>query len=285
MQSKKIKVGFFGTPEYAVMTLEKLKSNGYEISFVVTRPDKPQGRKMIITPPPAKIWAIENNVIVYQPEKLRDPNLIESLKKHECDVFVVIAYGKIIPDEILNIPKNKSINIHASLLPKLRGSCPIETAILNDERNTGVTIIKMDSEMDHGPIIAQKEVAIESWPPTADILGKKIVETGNELLISILPDLIDGKIIEKEQDHSHATYTKMIKKEDGLIDLINGDPYKNYLKIQAYNGWPSAFFYIEKNGQKNRIKITKAKFEDNRLIIEKVIPEGRGEIDYKDLVL
>ena len=285
-ENKKIKIGFFGTPEYAVITLNALKSAAKElnneISFVVTQPDKPKGRKMLLTPPPVKIWAQENSITVYQPEKLRDPEFIENLKKHDCDVFVVIAYGKIIPDEILNIPKHKSLNIHGSLLPKLRGSCPIETAILNGEKITGATIILMDKEMDHGPIVAMKEVIVEPWPPTSQVLGKAIVETGSELLISILPKWIAGEINPTEQNHLEATFTKMIQKEDGLIDL-NGDPYKNYLKIQAYSGWPSAFFFKEINGVKTRIKITQASFSDGKLIIEKVVPEGKTEIKYSDL--
>ena len=284
MNNKKIKIGFFGTPEYSVMTLEKLFQEGYDISFIVTMPDRPAGRKMIMTPPQAKVWGLAHNVSVYQPEKLRDEAFIEKLKSHNCDVFVVIAYGKIIPDSILNIPKAKSLNIHGSLLPKLRGSCPIETAILNDEKVTGVTIMRMDSEMDHGPIIAKKEVIVEPWPPIAQKLGEEIVKAGSDLLIQILPDWIEGKIKEEEQNHSLATYTKMINKEDGLIDL-NDNPYNNYLKIQAYNGWPSAFFFIEKDGKKIRVKITKASFADNKLIIEKVIPEGKKEIDYKELII
>ncbi len=278
MNNKKIKIGFFGTPEYAVTTLEALNKAGFEISFIVTMPDRPQGRKMIMTPPPTKIWATEHSTKLYQPEKLRDTELVENLKKHNCDVFVVIAYGKIIPDEILNIPKHKSLNIHGSLLPKLRGSCPIETAILTDQKNTGVTIIRMDSEMDHGPIVAMKEVMVEPWPPTAEVLGREIVKVGSELLVSILPDWINGNLKEIEQDHSQATYTKKIEKEDGLIDL-NDDPYKNYLKVQAYHGWPSAFFF--KDGK--RIKITEASFKNGQLIIEKVIPEGKKEITYKEV--
>ena len=283
MQNNKIKIGFFGTPDYAVITLEKLHQQGYEISFVVTMPDRPQGRKMIVTPPPAKVWALAHDIPVYQPNKLREPEFAETLKKHDCDVYVVIAYGKIIPDTILSIPKAKSLNIHGSLLPRLRGSCPIETAILNDEKKTGVTIMRMDSEMDHGPIIVQKEVIVEPWPPTAQTLGKEIVDTGSDLLISILPDWMDGVLPEIEQDHSKATFTKMIEKGDGLIDLKD-DPYKNYLKIQAYNGWPSAFFFTEKNGNQIRVKITKASFQDGDLIIKKVIPEGKSEMDYNNFL-
>lgn len=276
--NNKIKIGFFGTPEYAVMTLEALKKAGFDISFVVTMPDRPRGRNMVITPPETKVWAEKNNIPVYQPEKLSDAGFVDNIKKYDCDVYVVIAYGKIIPDSILNIPKYKSLNIHASLLPKLRGSCPIETAILNDEKNSGVTIIRMDSEMDHGPIVAQEEVVVTPWPPKAEVLGKEIVKKGSELLISILPKWISGEIKEKAQDHSQATYTKKIEKEDGLIDL-KGDPYKNFLKIQAYDGWPSAFFFINNK----RIKIIKASFKDGQLTIEKVIPEGKKEVNFLDL--
>ena len=275
---QEIKIGFFGTPDYSVITLEKLHNAGFEISFVVTQPDRPSGRKMLLTSSPVKIWAEENSIPVYQPESLKDESFIEAIKKHNYDVFVVIAYGKIIPENILNIPRAKSLNIHGSLLPRLRGSCPIETAILNDEKNTGVTIIRMDSAMDHGPIVAKKDVVVEPWPPQARTLGKAIVEAGSDLIVSILPDWVEGKIKEEEQDHALATYTKKIQKEDGLLDLKE-DPYKNYLKIQAYDGWPSAFFFKDEK----RIKITQASFHDGKLTIEKVIPEGKSEMDYKSL--
>lgn len=281
--NKNIKIGFFGTPDYAVMTLDILHQAGFDIAFVVTMPDRPQGRKMFLTPPPAKVWAEQYKVPVLQPEKLRDTAFIDSLKKFECDIFVVIAYGKIIPDEILNIPEAKSLNIHGSLLPKYRGSCPIETAILEDQKKTGVTIIRMDSEMDHGPIIAMKDVVVEPWPPQSEVLGSEIVKTGSDLLVSILPDWVAGKLPEIEQDHSQATYTEKIEKEDGLIDLSD-DPYKNYLKIQAYRGWPSTFFFIEKDGKNIRVKITQASFKNGKLTIEKVIPEGKPETDYFTLL-
>lgn len=279
-----MRIGFFGTSEYSVMTLEKLYQNKIDIAFVVTVPDRPQGRKMLMTSPKVKIWAESHSIPVFQPEKLRDINFAEQLKKYDCDVFIVIAYGKIIPENILNIPKAKSLNIHASLLPKFRGSCPIETAILNDEKNTGVTIIRMDNEMDHGPIIAQKEIIVEPWPPTAQVLGERLVSTGTDLLISILDDWVKKKIPEITQDHLQASFTKKIEKNDGLIDLKD-EPYKNFLKIQAYNGWPSAFFFLETQGKKTRIKITKASFDNGKLEIEKVIPEGKNEMDYKNLII
>ncbi len=273
--NKDIKIGFFGTPEYSVMTLKALRDAGFIISFVVTMPDRPKGRKMILTPSPVKVWALEHNIPVLQPEKLKEEVFQESLKKFNSDVFVVMAYGKIIPDEVLNMPKHKTLNIHPSLLPQFRGPCPIEGAILHDVKNTGVSIIKIDSEMDHGPIVIQKKATLEHWPPQAEVLGKELVQIGSDLLVSILPNWISGKIQEVPQDHAKATYTKLITKEDGLIDLSD-DPYQNYLKIQAYHDWPSAFFF--KDGK--RIKITQARFENGKLIIEKIIPEGKSETTY-----
>lgn len=272
---KDITIGFWGGPEISIITLEKLKEAGFKIAFIVTSLDKPKGRKMIVTPPPTKVWGLENNIPVLQTTDLRETTFVETLKAHNCDVFVVMAYGRIIPLEVLNIPKAGSLNIHPSLLPEFRGSCPIESAILADKKETGVTVMHMDNEMDHGPIVAQEKVIVETWPPTTEELGNKLVTRGSELLVSILPDWISGKIQAVEQDHSRATYTKKIQKEDGLINL-NDDPYQNFLKIQAYHGWPSAYFM--KDGK--RIKITAASFDEGKLIIEKVIPEGKSEMSY-----
>jgi methionyl-tRNA formyltransferase len=275
---KNIKVGFWGGPEISLITLEKLETAGFKIAFIVTSLDKPQGRKMIITPPATKVWGLAHNIPVIQPTNIKSESFAATLKEYDCDIFVVMAYGKIMPLEILNMPKAGSLNIHPSLLPKFRGPCPIESAILADEKETGVSIMQMDNEMDHGPIIAQEKVIVKPWPPTAEILGFELVTKGSDMLVSILPDYVAGKIAGIPQDHSHATYTKKIQKEDGLIDLA-GDPYQNYLKIQAYHGWPSAFFF--KDGK--RIKITQASFKDGKLVIEKVIPEGKSEMKYTDL--
>ncbi len=272
LKNNDIKIGFWGGPEYSVITLEKLHSAGFNISFIVTSVDKPKGRNLVLTPPPAKVWGLEHGITVLQPASIKDG----SFNPPECDVYIVMAYGKIIPENILNIPKAGSLNIHPSLLPKFRGSCPIESAILADDRDVGVTIMKMDGEMDHGPVVTQERVDIP-WPPKAEELGKKLVEVGSELLVKILPDWIEGKIAVKEQDHTLATYTKKIQKEDGLIDL-NGDPYQNYLKIQAYHGWPSAYFFVNEK----RVKITEASFVAGELVIEKVIPEGKSEMRYTD---
>lgn len=288
MDNKNIKIGFFGTPEYAAMTLERLRDAGYTISFVVTNPDRPKGRGLVMTASPAKVWAEKNGVPVIQPESLRkpdskeaDPAIVEELKSYTCDVFVVIAYGKIIPEEVLNIPPHKSLNIHGSLLPKLRGASPIETAILEDMKETGVTIMRMDSLLDHGPILAQKKVTVEPWPPTADRLGWEIVAAGADTLAEILPEWVAGRLPEIEQDHTLATSCRKIAKEDAELDLT-ADPYKNFLKIQAYHGWPQAYFFADESGKKVRIKVLSATFTDSKLNIERVVPEGGKEMSFSE---
>ena len=284
-----IKFVFFGTSLFSVTVLETLKEHGLIPSLIVTTPDKPKGRKLVITPPPAKIWAQENNIACIQPESLKiyqkagiRKELIEKLREQEADVFIVASYGKIIPEHIFNIPKAATLNIHPSLLPKLRGATPIEGAILHEEK-TGVSIMQIDAEMDHGPIVAQKEVEISSseWPLRSDTLEKILAKIGTELLIYVLPDWIAGSVVAHAQDHSKATFTKKIIKEDGLLDL-NADPEKNWRKIQAYHGWPGTFFFVEKNGERTRVKITDAKFTDGKLEILKVIPENKKEINFSD---
>ena len=297
MQNKKINFIFWGTPDVASETLEILKKNGYVPSLIITAPDKPQGRKMIITPPPVKVWAMENNIPYIQPEILSgkdlllagvsqadeprgsavpagtdsDPIKVESLP----DLFLVVAYGKIIPEDIINIPKLGSINIHYSLLPKYRGASPVESAILNGDKETGISIQKMEYKMDTGPIIAQEKVEIGNEEKAGD-LRKRLIKIGGELLVKILPDFIDGKIKLTPQDGSLASVCKKIKKEDGLIDL-NDDPKKNYNKFRAYVTWPRTFFF--KNGK--RIIITDAVLENGEFKILKVIPEGGKEMGYE----
>ncbi|MCE9549167.1 methionyl-tRNA formyltransferase, partial [Candidatus Nomurabacteria bacterium] len=192
------------------------------------------------------------------------------------DLFVVVSYGKIIPKEILDLPRLGTINIHPSLLPLYRGPSPIVTPILNGDTETGVTIIKIDEEMDHGPILAQEKINLSGDEFIWD-LEKSLAELGGKLLVETIPKFIAGQVQLKEQDHNKATYVKKIKKEDGLIDLED-DAVKNYNKFRAYASWPRTFFF--KNGK--RIIITKASLENNQFIIEKVLPEGKKEITWTE---
>jgi methionyl-tRNA formyltransferase len=181
--------------------------------------------------------------------------------------------------------------VHPSLLPKLRGPSPIESSILNNDQDVGVSIMRLDKEMDHGPIVAQEKTSIGTWPIEAPALENISAHAGGALLAKIIPDWIAGKITEKEQDHASATYCKKISKADGLIDL-GADPYTNYLKICAYTGWPGTYFFKEhggehggKNAGKNiRVTIKKATYQDGQLTIQTVVPEGKSEMPYSDFL-
>lgn len=231
------KIIFFGTSEFAVSALEALTKEGYEIIAVVTTPDEPAGRKQIPTPPPIKLKAKSENLKILQPESLKNnPSLVACLLSLHADVGVVAAYGKIIPAEIINLPRYGILNIHPSPLPKYRGPTPIQSAILNGEEDTGVTIIKIDEEVDHGPIIAQSE-KIKMQNKRYEELHDDLAKIGAGLLIKILPDYIAGKIKPVEQDHSQATFTKIIKKEDGKIDW-NKTAEEIYNQFLAFHLWP-----------------------------------------------
>ncbi len=279
MENKKIKFAFFGTPDIAAQTLEILKQNGFEPSLIVTSPDRPQGRKMLITPPPVKVWAEANNIPILQPEKIDEnfkKQLEDSLPRGEFySLYVVVAYGKIFPEWLIDMPKKGTLNIHYSLLPKYRGASPVQSAILNGDTETGVTIQKMVSELDAGPIVAVEKIEIEIDEKTPELLNRLAI-LGAELLSKTLPEFIEDKIELTNQNHSEATFCKKIKKEDGLIDLKD-DAIKNYNKFRAFYEWPRTYFF--KNGK--RFIITQATRENSLLKIEKVLPEGKKEVDYK----
>lgn len=274
-------IAFFGTPEFAVIILEKLKAAGFIPELVVTTPDKPQGRHLKLTPSPVKVWATENNLEIFQPVSLKNEETQAKLKEKKWDLFIVAAYGKILPSAILDIPLYKTLNVHPSLLPKLRGSSPVESVILQDLKETGVTIIHLDEEMDHGPIIAQEKVTVIEWPPKGPDLEKILAEKGGELLARTIPDWIAGSITEQEQNHAEATYTEKITKEDGLIDPAKNS-YSDFLKIKAYALWPKAYYFVERSGKKIRVVVTDATWDNGVLTITRVIPEGKSEISFAD---
>jgi methionyl-tRNA formyltransferase len=281
VNTNNIKFAFFGGEPLAVPTLEKLYKNGFVPTLIVCNPDKPAGRNMILTPPPIKTWAIKNNIPYTQPEKF-DTEFTSKLEVSTYNLFIIVAYGKIIPEKIINIPKLGTINIHPSLLPKYRGPSPIVSTILNGDKEAGVSIIKIDAEMDHGPILAQEKIILAGHEMVQD-LEKTLGDLGGELLVKLLTPsasgtspYIGGGWVGVPQDDSQATFCKKIKKEDGLIDL-NNDAIKNYNKFRAYAHWPRTFFFKDDK----RIIITKARLEDGKFVIEKIIPEGGKEIDYK----
>jgi methionyl-tRNA formyltransferase len=277
-----VKFVFFGTPQFAVGVLDELEKKGFVPSLVVTAPDKPRGRKLIVTPPEVRVWAQKRNIPVLQPEKL---DRTFDFQLSAFDVFLVVAYGKIIPKSILEIPKHGTLNVHPSLLPRLRGASPIQSAILTEEK-TGVSIMLLDEEMDHGPIVAQKEYACSKdicWPPKASELEPALAKLGGKMLADTLPRYVEGEITPVPQDHSQATFTKKIQKEDGLLNLSD-DGLKNFRKIQAFNVWPRAYFFEEISGKKMRIIVTDAAIENEKLIIKKVLPEGQKETSYAEFL-
>ncbi len=279
MQNKannKINFIFWGTPDVASETLEILKQHGFLPALIITNTDKPEGRKMLVTPSPTKLWAISNNIPYLQPEKLNE-EFVNTLKAKDPnpDLSIVVAYGKIISGNILNLPRLGSINIHYSLLPKYRGASPVESAILNGENETGVAIQQMAYKMDSGPILVVEETAIGK-DETAPGLRKRLINIGGELLVKILPDLMAGKIIPVSQNEELSTYCKKIKKEDGLINL-DDDATTIYNKFRAYAHWPRTYFI--KDGKRNII--TDASLENSKFIIKKIIPEGKKEVEYK----
>jgi len=280
-----MKIAFFGGEPLSVPVLEELKTNGIIPDLVICNPDRPSGRKMTLAPPPIKIWSQENNIEVFQPETYKDETVKQKLTEGEFDLFIVVAYGKILPKWLVDLPKYKTINVHPSLLPQLRGPSPIRSAILNDIRETGVTIMQMDHEMDHGPIITQMkmEIAPENWPIDGNELDLGMARMGGALLASIIPDWLEGKITPTPQNHDEATYCEKISKDmsELKIDPFNlpkdKEAYSTLLKIKAFAGWPETFFMHEGK----RIKIKQASINDAGILdISRIIPEGKKETDF-----
>jgi len=274
-----MKYAFFGSSKASIYVLDELMNAGFKPDLIVTTPDKPQGRAMKLTPNVVKVWAQENHIKCTDPAIL-DADFESTLRSYECDLFIVASYGKIMPASIVFMPKYKTLNVHPSLLPDLRGASPLQSTILQDKKSTGVTIMRMDEKMDHGPLVAVKHVNISEWPIYEEF-EELMLREGGKLLSSIIPEYISGKITEHEQDHSKATFTKKIIKEQAEITLSD-DPYANFRKIQAYHESPIAFFTINKNGRNFKVKITSASYENGDLVIHTVIPEGSKEMSFKD---
>ena len=271
-----MRIAFFGTPAFTTAFLDVLDSRGYRPSLIVTNPDRPAGRGMTMTSPEPKIWAQSHDVHVLQPEKLDDAFFAE-LSQTPWDLFVVIAYGKIIPEQIINLPTHGTINVHYSLLPQYRGATPVESAILNGDTTTGVSIQHMRYKLDSGPILAQQELNIEDGD-TTPVLRDKLNAIAYTLLVEVIQNLTKGTHKAIEQQHSAATFCHKITKEDGLVSLSD-DPIVLYRKYRAYTPWPGLYFFGERNGKPVRVKITKAHW-DGTFVIDEVIPEGKNTIPY-----
>jgi len=273
------KIIFFGTPDFTVRFLESLKNNGIDIVMVVTNPDRKSGRGMEISQPAPKSWALENNIEVRQPEKI-DETFIEELAKINPDLFLVIAYGKILPEKFINIPKYGTINVHYSLLPKHRGATPVESAILNGDNITGISIQQMHFKLDSGPIIFQKEVAIDVGDTTPTLL-EKLNSEALKVLPEIVDNIFDNKTNPKEQDVALATFCRKISKEEGEI-FLDGDPIINDRKFRAYYGGVGTYFNTKYRGQNIMVKVKEAHFSDGNFIIDKVVPENKKVMSFEE---
>lgn len=241
---KKIRTIFMGTPEFALLGLKSLLDDkSFEIIAVFTQPDKKVGRKQILTPPPIKVLAQEFGISVYQPEDIKTEK--ENIAKMKADLIVVIAYGKIIPQNILDLPKFNCLNVHASLLPLYRGSACLNAPIINGDDKTGITIMKMNAGLDTGPILFQKELKLNGQE-TLEIVHDKLSALGADYLPSILKDWAAGKIKAQKQDETKATYVQKLEKEDGRINW-----QKSALEIQrrirGLNSWPGTYAITNKD--------------------------------------
>jgi methionyl-tRNA formyltransferase len=252
---------FFGTSEFSLHALDRLLELGVKIKSVVTVPDKPQGRKMLMTPPPAKVWAERHEIPFLQFEKL-DEAAVAALAALKPDLFIVASYGKIIPKHILDIPVQGTINIHPSILPKYRGATPLQSAILADDKNMGVTLMLMDEKMDHGPILSVKKIELGTWPPKFTELEYVSARAGADMAAEYIAH--PEAFTPREQDHAAATFTKKIEKEDGLVSILPADlkdekGWTSYLKYMALEGWPGLFFYTERrtpNAEPTKIRVS-----------------------------
>jgi methionyl-tRNA formyltransferase len=280
-----MKFAFFGTPDLAVTALGEMETFGLLPSLVVTTPDAPVGRKQIITPTPTKIWATEHNIPVFQPTSLKNEADLDPLTSETWDFFVVFAYGKIMPEWLLSIPKFGTINAHPSLLPKLRGASPIRSTLLTDLSAAGVTIMQMDAELDHGPILYQQPVELYNQPIPGQELDRIMSLICGDLLAHVMREIPKGTITPIEQNHAQATFCTKVTKDMAELTI---DPYHLptgdealtcFRKICAFDGWPETFFIHEGK----RFKIKSANLDDNgTLQIERIVPEGKNETDFSN---
>ena len=289
----KLKIAYFGTPDFSAYFLEKLlkdKDLPVEIKLVVTQPDKKVGKKQVLTPSTVKEVAKKNNIPV------KEKVVPEDLK--ELDLALLFAYGEIIPKEILDAPKHGFWNIHPSLLPKYRGAAPVAGALINGEQETGVTLMKMDEKVDHGPIIAQEKLAIEPKEKRLE-LTIRLVELGYQIFKRVISDVSEKSPYQvdlstvwllrydmlEEQDHSKATYTAILTKKDGFIEVeklkSKNEGQKIFNLFRGLYPWPGVWTKVVINGKEKRLKITDVNLENGQLVIKKVQLEGKNEVTFE----
>lgn len=272
---------FFGTPYVARDTLEYLASQGYVPEVVVSSPDARRGRGLILTPSETKAWALEYELKVLTPERI-DADFIEQISAYGCAYAIVVAYGKILPQALIDAFPLGILNIHYSLLPNYRGASPVEGALLNGETETGVTIQQMVYALDAGDILAYETTEIRPDETTRE-LRPRLVSLGARLLVDVLPAFEAGSLTPTPQDHAFATVTKKIRKEQGELSLKD-DATANWNTYRAYAESPGTYTFLTKNGNRIRVKIRTATLEHGAFVPVLVVPEGKSETAYSNLV-
>ena len=265
-----VKIGFFGTPDFALKFLNYLYENNAEISFIVTQPASVSGRGKKINPSPVQKWGLEKNLKVYSPTKVNDLNFRKNIKEQKVDFIIVVAYGNLIDDFIINFPKFLTINVHASLLPKWRGAAPIQRSILNDDKETGICIMKVEEKLDAGPIIKLKKIKIK-FNDNAGSLYQKMILVGLPLLVEAIKEIMKKNYKMTFQKANLSTYAKKIKKSETRIKWEENAKVIN-LKIRAFNPFPGAWTKIR--GGDKRIKILKSEVVKKKIVSQKNLVIG-----------
>ena len=298
----KINIGFFGTSTFAFKAIKKIFDSGINIKFVVTQNPKPSGRGKRISDSPVGLFSKKNNLSLFTPQKLDDHIFLSDLSRFEIDFIVVVAYGKILNSTILNIPKFFCLNIHGSLLPKWRGAAPIQRAILNGDKKTGVSIMVVKEKLDSGPVITKEEINIQT-NDNSETIHERLGKIGSELILEALINIYNNNFTFEEQRESEATYAEKVLKSETKIDWSESAETIDR-KIRAFHPWPGAWTYLHTNKKKIRIKIIEAKIvinlnknfksngdnlivkcKDNFLKIKKLQPEGKkimNDIDFSN---
>jgi len=270
-----------GTPEFAVPVLESLWRAEYDVVACVTQPDKPIGRHMKLSSPPVKQFSEDNHILCSQPSSVRTDTFIEQMKKWEPDLIITAAYGKILPQAILDIPKFGCLNVHASLLPKYRGAAPVHWAIIQGETKTGVTIMKTDAGMDTGAILTSAEIELDPNIHTP-MLTAELSVLGANLLLTTIPDYLSGACKPRPQDEQAATCFPMIRKEQGEISW-HQSARQIHNQIRALSSWPGAYTYL--HGERFKIyrsEVATELFADKGDGIQAVVPGAPGTIVFAD---
>jgi methionyl-tRNA formyltransferase len=236
-------VAFFGTPQFAVPSLESLIASRHQVVGVVTQPDRPRGRGQKMTEAPVKMTAVQHGLPVYQPARLGDPAVVETLGEWVPDLGVVAAYGKILPERVLNVPRLGMINVHASLLPKYRGAAPVQRAVMSGETETGITIMRMVKDLDAGGMFARATRTID-LNDTSDVVERDLANIGAALLLRVIDDLVAGTAVEETQDESLATYAAKVIKDEGIVDWTR-PAIEIHNRVRGLHPWPHASSYLD----------------------------------------